>query len=227
MHKRSCSGGVGRVSEALLYMRPTAAQLQAFEQEIAELFRQKQIRGPIHLAGGNEEQLIQIFQNVGHDDWVLATHRSHYAALLHGVPPEKVRAEILAGHSMHLNWPEHRFLTSAIVGGIAPIAVGLALGIKRRGEDRRVWCFIGDMSAETGLVHESIKYSGNFRLPVSFVIEDNHLSTDTPTHEAWGHPPTPESSPPTWEAQWNNGGVIRYSAPRTWPHTGVGHWVNF
>ena len=204
----------------------TPQELIAFEEEIKDLFLAKRIRAPIHLSKGNEEQLIQIFREVKEGDWVLSTHRSHYHALLHGISPEWLRAEILAGRSMHINSPEHNFLTSAIVGGIAPIAVGVALGIKLKAEDRRVWAFLGDMAAEMGIVHEAIKYAKNFNLPVCFCIEDNGYSTNTPTREAWGISSTPPGGVVELE-RWGMGKLLRYSYERAFPHTGCSIWVNF
>ena len=98
--------------------------LIAFTEEIAALFEAGEIRAPVHLGGGSEDGLIEVFRDVRPNDWVFATHRSMYAALLKGVPKELVKEEILAGHSMHLNFKEYNFFTSAIVGGCLPIAAG-------------------------------------------------------------------------------------------------------
>jgi len=124
--------------------------------------------------------LIEIFKDIPRDAWVLSTWRSHWHALLHGVPRDLVMAEILAGRSMMLHFPEYRFMTSAIVGGMLPIACGLAAG----GE--KVYCFIGDMAATVGTFWDALRFSRGQNPNVSFVIEDNGLSTNTPTLEAWG-----------------------------------------
>jgi len=116
---------------------------------------------------------------------VFCSWRSHYQCLLNGVPKERVRAEILAGRSISLCFSEYRIFSSAIVGGVVPIAVGVAMSIQRRGEDSKVYCFMGDMTVETGIAHESIKYSRNHRLPIHFVIEDNEKSVCTDTRMAW------------------------------------------
>src|SRR5688500_8752557 len=84
-----------------------------FENEIAEIYKTGVIRGPIHLRGGNEKQLIQIFKHIKKDDIVLATWANHLEALLHGVPRDKVKKRILEGHSMAMNFVEHNFYTSA------------------------------------------------------------------------------------------------------------------
>src|ERR1035437_3876750 len=144
----------------------TKQELIDFEREVADAFEAKKIRGPIHLAGGNEDQLIEIFKDVKTTDWVLSTWRSHYHALLKGVPRQKVMDEILVGRSMSLHFPEYKFLTSAIVAGICPIACGLAAA----GE--RVWCFVGDMAATTGSFNEASGYAMGHNLNVKFVVED-------------------------------------------------------
>ena len=87
----------------------------------------------------------------------------------------------MAGRSISLCFPEYRILSSAIVGGVVSIAAGIALGIKRSGEKARVYCFMGEMTAETGIAHESVKYCRNHQLPVTWIIEDNGKSVCTNT----------------------------------------------
>jgi len=164
----------------------TKEDLIAFEKEIAELYSQKRITAPIHLSYGNEDQLISIFQNIKKEDWVFSTHRSHYHALLKGIPRDWLRDEILAGHSITINNPDYRFYSSAIMGDSVSIAAGVALGLKLKKISETVWCFIGDMFAEMGAFEEALKYSNRNDLPIVFVIEDNGMSVVTPTQEVWG-----------------------------------------
>ena len=135
----------------------TKQELIDFEEEISELFLQGKIRAPVHLSRGNEDALIEIFSWIDPSDWVFSTYRSHYHALLKGIPKDWLREEILACRSMHINNAEHKFFTSAIVGGCLPIALGVAMAIKRRGGCERVWVFVGDMAAETGMFSECVK----------------------------------------------------------------------
>ncbi|KKK99349.1 hypothetical protein LCGC14_2633650, partial [marine sediment metagenome] len=158
----------------------TAEDLIAFERDILDWFERGEIRAPVHLHGGNEQQLIDIFREVQPDDWVFSTHRSHYHCLLKGVPPELVKAEILQGNSISLQFPEYHFYTSAIVGGILPIALGVAMG------GQRVWCFGGDMASHTGIFNECLRYAAGHDLPIRFVVESNGLSVETPTDKVWG-----------------------------------------
>lgn len=208
----------------------TPEDLRTFEEEVKEIYRKGTIRAPIHLSRGNEKQVIKIFKSISHLDWCFSTYRSHYHALLKGVPRDQVKEAILEGSSIHLEFPQHRFFTSAIVAGILPIALGVALGIKRRGDSNKVWCFVGDMAARTGSFHECKTYAEGFDLPITFIVECNGKSTNTPTSKVWEYPHDHITSGEIVYARdyWSNGGVLRYCYDQEgWPHIGIGEWVDF
>lgn len=189
--------------------------LIAFEERIVAAFSAKQIRAPIHLSSTTQaDKLIEIFKDVKPNDWVCSGWRSHFHCLLKGMPEETLHSEILAGHSMHVCSKEHRIICSSIVGGILPIACGLALGAKMRGSDEVIWVFVGDMTATTGLFHEFKQYCKGHDLPVHVVIENNDLSTDAPTKKVWG---LAKGKVP----------VTRYRYKRTTPHVGVSQFIAF
>ena len=198
----------------------TAEELIQFEEEIAELFNNGKIRAPIHLYYGNEDSIIEIFKYVRNQDWVFCSWRSHYQCLLKGVPPAMLKKEILAGRSISLCFPEERIYSSAMVGGNLPIAVGTALGIQRQGEDSKVYCFMGEMTAETGIAHECIKYSQQHQLPIHFIVEDNGKSVCTDTRATW------QMDLLTYE---NSGDqmVTYYRYETKYPHAGAGVRVQF
>ncbi|MBI5570914.1 MAG: hypothetical protein HY914_13305 [Desulfomonile tiedjei] len=199
--------------------------LTDFEDEIAALYCDGRIRAPIHLSDGNEDQLMEIFKNVRRDDWVFSTWRSHYHALLHGISKEWLKAEILAGNSITINHPERRFFSSALVGGICPIAVGVAMGLQMKGASDKVWVFVGEMTAETGGFHESLKYSQNHDLPIHFVIEDNGKSVGTPTRTVWGEKEQDPTNSPIEQVAPK---LYRYAYIKNkYPHVGAGKWVQF
>jgi pyruvate dehydrogenase E1 component alpha subunit len=189
--------------------------LKNFERNIANLYEQKKIKGPIHLSGNNEDNLIKIFKKIKKNDWVFTNWRNHYHALLKGLDSNYVKNQIVNGKSMNLNDVSKKFFSSSIVGGVLPIALGVALGIKKKKKRDNVWVFIGDMTYETGGFYECYKYSKNFNLPIRFVVEDNEMSTNTKTSTAWG------------KKQKNFDGVIKYKYKRIYPHHGTGKWVLF
>jgi TPP-dependent pyruvate/acetoin dehydrogenase alpha subunit len=198
----------------------TQADLVAFEEEIASAFNAASIRAPVHLYNGNEERMIEIFRTVRPEDWLVCSWRSHYQCLLKGVPRGELKRAILDGQSISLCFPKHRIFSSAIVGGGLPIAVGIALGIKRRKQHEMVYCFIGDMTAETGIAHESIKYSENHNLPIHFIIEDNGKSVCTETRVAWNQPRL------TFEGM-RTGRITYYHYQTKYPHAGAGQRIQF
>ncbi len=198
----------------------TKDELISFEEEIASVFNSGGIRAPVHLYNGNEEQIIDVFRKVRTQDWVFCSWRAHYQCLLKGVPRLLVREEILAGRSISLCFPEHRIFSSAIVGGVLPIAVGAAMSIKRRAEDATVFCFLGEMTSETGIAHESIKYSRNHRLPIHFIVEDNGKSVCTDTREVWNQQKL------SFEAITDDY-VTYYRYTTKYPHAGAGVRVQF
>ena len=192
-----------------------------FEEEIATLFNSGKIRAPVHLYKGNEEKIINVFRNIKKNDWVFCSWRSHYQCLLKGVPAKKVKEEILAGRSISLCFPKYKIFSSALVGGVLPIAVGTAMSIKYKKEkDYKVYCFMGEMTAETGIAYESIKYSRNFKLPIHFIVEDNEKSVCTDTREVWNQKKL------SFEKK-NDEYVTYYKYENTYPHAGAGIRVQF
>ncbi len=196
-------------------MKNIKKKLIDFENKIKKIYEAGKIRAPIHLSRGNERQLIKIFKRIKKDDWVISNWRSHYHALLHGVPEKTILNEIIRGKSMSLNFNKYKFIASSIVAGGIPIGLGVALAIKRRKLKNKVFVFLGDMTFETGTFHECYKYAKNFKLPIKFVVEDNGLSTNTPTKSAW----KVLSKKPN--------DVIYYKYKRGFPHHGTGSWILF
>ena len=198
----------------------SASELISFEDSIAELYNQGKIRSPVHLYNGNEDFLINIFKKINKQDWIFCSWRSHYQCLLKGVEPEALQSAIIEGRSIALCFPEERIFSSAIVGGQIPIALGVALEIKRSGKLDQVYCFMGDMTSETGIAQSAFKYSLNFDLPITFIIEDNNLSVCTDTRKVWG------SNKLQYEIT-SNSKVIYYKYSNKYPHAGAGTRVQF
>jgi TPP-dependent pyruvate/acetoin dehydrogenase alpha subunit len=191
----------------------TPDDLREFTAEIAAEFNAAKIPHPVHLSDGNEEQLIHAFRDIAPNDWVCGTWRMHYQSLLKGVSRETLKAAIRSGQSIGLCFPEQRIVSSAIVGGILPIAVGIAMGIKRTRADEWVHCFLGDMAATGGMFHECRNYAAFHGLQLRWIIEDNGHSVCTPTQAVWGKP-MPAN-------------LVRYEYRSKYPHAGAGQRVMF
>ncbi|MEI8350077.1 MAG: thiamine pyrophosphate-dependent enzyme [Candidatus Omnitrophota bacterium] len=186
-------------------------ELIDFEDEIAELFKAKKIKCPIHLSGGNEDELISIFKNISPKDYVFSTHRNHYHYLLHTGAAERLKKQILSGDSMHTCDPEHNFYSSSIVSGCVAIACGVALALKMKKSKQKVWCFVGDAGTDEGWFWEALRYSAG--LPITFVVEDNNRSVFATNKQRWGG--------------MKKVNIIAYKYKCGWPHVGCGEWVTF
>ncbi len=195
-------------------------ELIDFETKVANTFNEGKIRAPVHLYYGNEKEIIEVFGRINDEDWVLCSWRSHYQCLLKGVPEDQVFNKILDGQSISLCFPEFNIYSSAIVGGNIPVAVGIAYSLKMKNENTKVYCFIGDMTSETGIAHECIKYSINHDLPIVFVIENNGLSVCTETNPTWG------ADKLSYE-NYDSDKIIFYKYKSKYPHAGAGERVQF
>lgn len=198
----------------------TVESLKTYETKMADLFNNGVIRAPVHLSDGNEAPLIELFSKVQVEDWVFCSWRSHYQCLLKGVNPNDLESAILAGRSIALCFPDFNLYSSAIVGGQIPLAVGVALSMKLADKDVHVWCFIGDMTSETGMAQTAIRYSEKHNLPITFVVEDNGISVLTETRKVW-------NSETLRFEELQSPKVMSYKYSSKYPHAGAGVRVQF
>lgn len=188
--------------------------LLKFEGRIKSLWEEGMLPYLVHFSGGNESQLIEIFDEINPGDWVFSTHRSHYHYLLKGGSPEKLEKMILSGKSIQVLDRELNFFSSGIVAGCPGIATGVALGLKKKNSPNKVWCFVGDGAEDEGHFYEAARYTDGWDLPCTFIIEDNDRSIETPKVERYGKS----------EIAWPRC-VRRYHYKATYPHAGTGGWI--
>jgi len=192
----------------------TKESLIAFTNKIAAHHDAGKIPFALHLPGGNEENLIEIFSEIKEDDYVLSTHRNAYHALLHGLPEGEVEEKILDARSMFMFDRQRNFYVSAIIGGTPAIAVGIAWALKKKGSKQKVWCFVGDGIEDTGHFAEAVRYVDGFDLPCKFIIEDDNMAVEVPKEVRWG---TKKNL--TWPDC-----VFRYHYSKTRPHIRTGNF---
>lgn len=164
-------------------------RIRRLEEKSAELYSKQKIRGFLHLYIGEEAVGVGAMHALREDDNVVATYREHGQALLRGIPAGEIMAEMYGkangcsggrGGSMHLFSARRNFYGGhAIVGGGLPIAVGLALADKLRGESRITACFFGDGATDEGEFHESLNLAALWKLPVLFLCENNEYAMGT------------------------------------------------
>ena len=159
--------------------------IRRFEEACGRLYTQGKIRGFLHLYIGEEAIATGAISALEQKDYVVSHYRDHGHALAKGMHPNVVMAELCGkatgssggkGGSMHLFDAERNFMGGyAIVGGQLPIATGLALASKYRGDDRVTVCFFGDGAVNQGEFHESLNLASVWKLPVIFFLGEQPL----------------------------------------------------
>lgn len=173
-------------------------RVRAFEDEVIDAFRQGLIPGSTHPCIGQEAIKAGAIGAIEDSDLVLATYRGHGEALLKGVEPTAVMAELMGrvtgvckgkGGSMHLSEPSTGLIsTNAIVAGHIPMAGGVALSCKFRSTNQVVLCFFGDGASCEGEFFETLNMAMLWRVPLVFVCENNGVAISVPTTKSQATP---------------------------------------
>lgn len=156
--------------------------IRNFEVRAESAYLQGKIGGFFHSYIGQEAIQTAAVSVMGDDQWWATTYRCHALALLLGVPPEDILAELYGrstgnakgrGGSMHL-YTDRLMGGFGIVGGQVPIATGAAFALKYKGvKDRVAVCFLGDGAVAQGAFHEALNLASLWDLPCIYVIENN------------------------------------------------------
>jgi pyruvate dehydrogenase E1 component alpha subunit len=161
-----------------------------FEDKAAALYIQQKIRGFLHLYNGQEAVLAGCLHAMEKgEDKMITAYRNHVQPIGLGEDPRRIMAEMLGkvtgtskgnGGSMHMFSKEFGFYGGhGIVGGQIPLGAGIAFAdkfFKRKGV---TLTFFGDGAARQGTFHETLNMAMNWKLPVVFIIENNHYAMGT------------------------------------------------
>jgi pyruvate dehydrogenase E1 component alpha subunit len=172
------------------------ALIRRFEETAYRAYEAGEVVGTIHACIGQEAVAVGVISALARTDLVLTHHRGHGHALAKGVDPERLFAELLGrangvsggkGGSMHATDVNVGFLGSfAVVGGSIPLATGVALAARRRGEDAVTVSFFGDGAVNQGVLYEAMNLARIWDLPVVFVCENNGYAISVPNGYATG-----------------------------------------
>jgi pyruvate dehydrogenase E1 component alpha subunit len=165
---------------------------RAFEERAAQEYTRGNVAGFLHLYPGEEAVAVGVLHAAEPADYVVSTYREHVHALVRGLSPNAVMAELFGrrdgcckgmGGSMHLFDREKRFMGGyAIVGETYPVAIGIGYAIAMRDLPEAVICFFGDGAVNQGTFHESLNMAALWSLPVLFVCENNRYQIGTEIH---------------------------------------------
>lgn len=162
---------------------------RVFEQKCAEVYRIGKIGGFCHLYIGQEAISIGAQLALKEGDFVVTSYRDHVQAMVAGISPEGVLAELYGksggvvggkGGSMHMFSKEHGFFGGhGIVGGQIGVGTGMAYAQKYKGTDNVTLCFFGEAALNQGIFHESLNMAQLWKIPCIYICENNQYGMGT------------------------------------------------
>lgn len=169
--------------EDMLRMYRFMVLTKSWNTKALSLQRQGRL-GTLASVRGQEGANVGMGMALGPDDWLVPAFREYGAMIVRGVSLK----------SLFLHWggdergarpPEgSRMLPVCItVGSHLPHAAGIAWGAKIRGEKIAVMSSSGDGSTSQGDFYEALNFAGVFKLPVVFVIQNNHWAISVPVEK--------------------------------------------
>jgi len=160
-----------------------------FEEKSAEVYRMGKIGGFCHLYIGQEAIAVGSMMSLEPTDMVITSYRDHVQAMVKGIPPEAVMAELYGkeggcvkgkGGSMHMFSAEHKFFGGhGIVGGQIGVGTGMAYAAKYKQSGQVTLCFFGEAAVNQGIFHESLNMAQLWKLPIIYICENNQYGMGT------------------------------------------------
>jgi len=200
---------IGREQLIELYRRMLL--LRRFEERCRLGAQQKKIAGFLHLYIGQEAIATGFMDHMQELDYAVTSYRDHAQALLLGIPPRELYAELYGkvtgnvrgkGGSMHFFSKEKRFLGGhGIVGGQIPVGTGAGFALKYRQEAGVSLTFLGDGAVAQGSFHESCNLASLWDLPVVYIIENNEYGMGTAATRAISVENMAEAKAPGYDMQ--------------------------
>ncbi len=168
----------------------TMLLIRRFEERVLSEFSAGKLVGTTHVYIGQEADAAGIFSVIDSEDVIFSNHRGHGHFLAYGGDPYRLAAELMGkttglvggrGGSQHVQW--RNFYSNGIQGGITPVSTGMALAEKIHKSGKIVLAFIGDGTLGEGVLYESLNIAALWKLPILFVLEDNHYAQTTPVEK--------------------------------------------
>jgi TPP-dependent pyruvate/acetoin dehydrogenase alpha subunit len=155
-----------------------------------KLYRQGKIVGGVYVGRGQEAIGVGSCIQMRQDDVICPSHRDMGAFLIRGMPPARILAQYMGrigGYTRGRDGNVHMgdlglnvIAFVSMLGDNVPVAAGIGMAFKTRGEDRVVLCCFGDGATSRGDWHEGMNLASVQRLPVVFICNNNQYAYSTP-----------------------------------------------
>ncbi|MHC5023289.1 MAG: pyruvate dehydrogenase (acetyl-transferring) E1 component subunit alpha [Planctomycetota bacterium] len=133
--------------------------------------------------GQEATQIGQIYP-LRDTDWFVPSYRSFGAQLWRGWPIEQLLL-LWDGFFEGFGPPEgvNDLPFSIVIGSHIPVATGIAMGVRTRGEDAVVMTNLGDGAMSQGVVNEAFNFAAVFKSPVVYMCENNGFAISMRTEK--------------------------------------------
>lgn len=162
-------------------------RIRRFEETVLEEFPKGQFYGTTHTYLGQEANAVGVLNQIEPEDIVVSNHRCHGHFLAYGGEMRALFGELMGratgvcggrGGSQHLHW--RNFYSNGILGGMLPVATGMAIAEKFQDHKSLTVVFLGDGALGEGVVYESLNMAALWDAPILFVVENNRIAQTTP-----------------------------------------------
>ncbi len=166
------------------------ATMRAAEERGLTLYRQGKVPGSFYDGCGQEAISVGAAYTLAPEDRMCILHRDLGAHFVRGVSPDRYLANymgrsggVTGGKDGNMHFGDRALGCVGMVSmlpDMAPVATGMALAFKARGEPRVAMTFFGEGSTANGQWHEAMNLAGVRHLPVVFILENNQFAYSTP-----------------------------------------------
>ena len=161
--------------------------LTRYADEIfCQYYKQGKLQENHHSSQGEEAVAVGSGVLMRDDDYIVPSLRARGLFWTKGITVREMMAGMygkVTGTAKGKNTSHHMgdmkrgvVCGSGIIGGALPVAVGVGLGIQKRGQDSVVLVSFGDGSTSRGDFHEAMNLAAVWKLPVIFLCENNRIA---------------------------------------------------
>ena len=163
---------------------------RGLEDRITAMYRQGRILGGVWTSNGMEAISVGYACALNKNDIIAPYFRDMGAFLVKGITPRRIMAQYLGKKTGVTGGKEGNVHVGDINLGVLgypshladnyPVAVGVALSFKIRGEQRVVAACTGDGGTSRGDFHEALNMASVWKVPVVFFCNNNQYAYSTP-----------------------------------------------
>ena len=168
--------------------------MRAIEERATELFHAGRTVGRIYTGRGQEAISVGSTFALNEADAVAPMNRDLGTHLIRGVTVREIFCQYMGRANssnrgkdagLHISAPDKGVVVNMIsnIPASLPVAVGVALAFKIRGEPRVALTYFGDGATSTGSFHEAVNFAAVRRLPIVLICENNQWAISTPSEK--------------------------------------------